>query len=143
MGNLATANYINVASNVVTSNLSVNLDFSGNTANFTGNITAINANLGNIAIANYFSTSGTGGDITLTNGNISGANVLSGVTLSVNTIQLTTVAIANLPAASTPGLKAFVSDSNIAPLGNFGVVVSNGGANYTTVFSDGSNWLIG
>jgi hypothetical protein len=138
LGNLATANYVNVASNVVTSNLSVNLDFSGNTANFTGNITAINANLGNIAIANYFSTSGTGGDITLTNGNISGANVLS-----VNTIQLTTVAIANLPSATTPGLKAFVSDSNIAPLGNFGVVVSNGGANYTTVFSDGSNWLIG
>jgi hypothetical protein len=143
LGNLATANYVNVSSNVVTSNLSVNLDFSGNTANFTGNITAINANLGNIAIANYFSTSGTGGDITLTNGNISGANVLSGVTLSVNTIQLTTVAIANLPSATTPGLKAFVSDSNIAPLGNFGVVVSNGGANYTTVFSDGSNWLIG
>jgi hypothetical protein len=121
LGNLATANYVNVS----------------------GNITSGNANLGNIAIANYFSTSGTGGDIVLTGGNISGANVLTANVLTANTIQLTTIAIANLPPASTPGLKAFVSDSIVAPLGNFGVIVANGGANYTTVFSNGTNWLIG
>jgi hypothetical protein len=35
------------------------------------------ANLGNLAIANNFSTNGSGGDITLTGGNITGANVIS------------------------------------------------------------------
>jgi len=35
------------------------------------------ANLGNLAIANNFSTNGSGGDITLTGGNITGANVIA------------------------------------------------------------------
>jgi hypothetical protein len=38
LGNLAIANYVNVASNAVVSNLTINLELSGNTANFTGNI---------------------------------------------------------------------------------------------------------
>jgi len=42
LGNLATANFVNVASNIVTNNLSVNNNISGNTANFTGNISALN-----------------------------------------------------------------------------------------------------
>jgi hypothetical protein len=53
LGNLATANYINVASNLVTSNLTVNNTLSGNVANFSGNLTTLNANLGNLATANY------------------------------------------------------------------------------------------
>ena len=64
-GNTAT-----FSGNVVVSNLSVNLELSGNTANFTsvtiseglngntatftGNIQSLNANLGNLAIANFF-----------------------------------------------------------------------------------------
>ena len=35
------------------------------------------ADLGNLAVANNFSTNGTGGDITLTGGNITGANVIA------------------------------------------------------------------
>ena len=46
-GNLSTGNSI-------TNNLTVNLALSGNTANFTGNIISLNANLGNAASANYF-----------------------------------------------------------------------------------------
>ena len=38
LGNLAIANYVNVAANAVISNLTINLEISGNTANFTGNI---------------------------------------------------------------------------------------------------------
>ena len=53
LGNLVIANFANIASNTTTSNLSVNLELSGNTANFTGNITASNANLGNLATANF------------------------------------------------------------------------------------------
>jgi len=144
LGNIATANYINVASNVVTSNLSVNLDFSGNTANFTGNITAINANLGNIAIANYFSTSGTGGDITLTNGNISGANVITANTFVGNGSQLTDIT-ASVPSqtilptiqsiTAIPMLTGYLSGgeggvevtvANVIPVTEFGVIVTAG-----------------
>jgi hypothetical protein len=53
LGNLVVANFVNVASNIVTSNLTVNLALSGNTANFSGNIIAANGNLGNLAIANF------------------------------------------------------------------------------------------
>jgi hypothetical protein len=53
LGNLATANFVNVASNTTTSNLTVNLELAGNTANFTGNISVANANLGNLATANF------------------------------------------------------------------------------------------
>jgi hypothetical protein len=73
LGNLATANYINVSSNVTASNVTVNLQLSGNTANFTGNVTA-----GNLI------TSGSGGDITMSGGNITGANVVSANTFSGN-----------------------------------------------------------
>jgi len=50
---------------------------------------------------------------------------------------------ANLPAATTAGLKAFISDANLSPIGNFGVGISGGGSNYVPVFSDGANWCIG
>ena len=77
LGNLATANYVNI-NNILSGNianfignltsLNANLGnlatanyvnianiLSGNLANFTGNLTALNADLGNLAIANYFS----------------------------------------------------------------------------------------
>ena len=50
---------------------------------------------------------------------------------------------ASLPAPTTPGLRAFISDSNLAPGGNFGAEISGGGGNYVPVFSDGANWCIG
>ena len=53
-GNLLTANFANIASNITTSNLTVNLELAGNTANFSGNIVSLNANLGNLATANFF-----------------------------------------------------------------------------------------
>jgi hypothetical protein len=41
------------------------------------------------------------------------------------------------------GMRAFVSDCNIAPTGNFGVTISNGGSYTTSVWSNGSSWMIG
>jgi hypothetical protein len=46
-----------------------------------GNAQFNNANLGNLATANNFSTNGSGGDITLIGGNITGANVIDANTL--------------------------------------------------------------
>ena len=57
LGNLVIANFANIASNTTTSNLTVNLELSGNTANFIGNLTAANANLGNLATANFVNVS--------------------------------------------------------------------------------------
>jgi cytoskeletal protein CcmA (bactofilin family) len=42
LGNLATANYINVSSNLVTSNLTINSALSGNAATFSGNVVVPN-----------------------------------------------------------------------------------------------------
>ena len=50
---------------------------------------------------------------------------------------------ATLPAPTTLGLRAFISDSNLALGGNFGAEISGGGGNYVPVFSDGANWCIG
>jgi hypothetical protein len=75
LGNLATANFVNVASNTITNNLTVNLDLAGNTANFTGNISALNANLGNLATANYVNVASN----TITN-NLTVNNGISGNT---------------------------------------------------------------
>ena len=54
-GNLLLANFANITSNIVSNNLTVNLDLSGNTANFSGNIKTLNANLGNLGTANFLS----------------------------------------------------------------------------------------
>ena len=51
-GNVLAAN-ISANANLVVNNATVNLELSGNTANFTGNIKTLNANLGNLVIANY------------------------------------------------------------------------------------------
>ena len=93
----------------------------GNSISIAGNI-----NAGNII-------TGTG-----TTGNITGANVIA-----ANTFQSTVVAFNQLPSASTPGLRAFINNGNLAAVGNFGVQVGDGGANYVPVFSDGANWCIG
>lgn len=50
--------------------------------------------------------------------------------------------VSTLPTA-TAGMRAFVNDSDLVALGNFGAVVNSGGSNTVPVFSDGSNWLIG
>jgi filamentous hemagglutinin len=51
--------------------------------------------------------------------------------------------VGNLPSATTAGLRAFVTDSNRVASGNFGATVATGGSNTVSVFSNGSNWLIG
>jgi hypothetical protein len=100
LGNLATANFVNVASNTITNNLTVNAALAGNTANFSGNIVA-----GNI------STSGSGG-------NISGANVISANTFSGTTVNANVLQNGN---------------SNVAVSGNSNVTVAANGINVVTI----------
>jgi hypothetical protein len=52
--------------------------------------------------------------------------------------------VGTLPsAASAPGMRYVVNDSNAPAVGNFGAAVNSGGANIVPVWSDGSAWYIG
>ena len=51
------------------------------------------------------------------------------------------VPLANLTAVA--GARAFVSDGNLAAVGNFGAQIGNAGSNVVPVYSDGANWYIG
>jgi hypothetical protein len=106
-------------------NVSWNFQPSGNLS-APGNIIAV----GNVTGGNIV-TAGSGGDIALTGGNITGA-------LRVTT---TPTALANLSAIA--GGRAFVNNANLVAVGNFGNQVGSGGSNTVPVWSDGSNWYIG
>jgi len=79
LGNLATANYVNVAVDLLVSgNANIVLDLQGNTANFSGNIKALNANLGNLGTANFINVSS---NLNVTNtATVGNLNVTSNVT---------------------------------------------------------------
>lgn len=51
--------------------------------------------------------------------------------------------VANLPAAPTVGMRAFVNDSTVAAAGNFGAIVAGGSTINVPVFYDGTQWRIG
>ena len=137
---------LNVVGNTLTNNLTVNLQLSGNIANFVGNITSANANLGNIVIANYFS--GDGSLLTNINGsnvsNVANANYanFAGTAYSVNGSNVTgTVANANYSAyagqADTANLATFATTANSVAGANVSGIVAN--ANYAAYAGNVSN----
>ena len=64
------------------------------------------------------------------------------ITYSPNIVTVTTpVPYANLTAVA--GGRAFVNNSNLAAVGNFGAQISGGGSNIVPVWSNGTNWFIG
>ena len=129
LGNLAYANYINVASNLISNNLTVNLQLDGNTANFTGNV-----NAGNL------STSGAGGNITMTGGNLTGANVVSANTFTSNllTANFANIASNTISNNLTVNLELAGNTANFS--GNLTSINANLGnlvlANYVNVAND-------
>jgi hypothetical protein len=59
-------------------------------------------------------------------------------------IEFSVLEVANLSSiGTTAGKRAFVSDSNLEAIGNFGEIVATGGSNTVPVWSDGSDWRIG
>jgi hypothetical protein len=98
---------LDVTGNTLTNNLTVNLQLSGNTANFVGNIIGANANLGNIVIANYFS--GDGSLLT----NINGGNVSN---------------VANANYANFAGNAFSVNVANVVGIGNIATTNYDGNA---------------
>jgi hypothetical protein len=95
-------------------------------AEFAGSVSAT----GDVTGAS-FNTSGTGGDLVMSNGDITGAR----------RVITTPTALANLTAVA--GGRAFVNDGNLVAVGNFGSQIGTGGSNVVPVWSDGANWYIG
>lgn len=54
---------------------------------------------------------------------------------------------ATLPAPASalagPGARAFVTDSNVTAVGNFGAAYTGGGAHAAPLWTDGTTWFIG
>lgn len=80
---------------------------------------------------------------------------VNGVTLTTNAknylfteagvTQSPVLTVDTLPSGqyAVAGFRAFVSDANLAPVGNFGAIVGNSGSNTVCVWCDGTNWRIG
>jgi hypothetical protein len=142
VGNTAQAN---VAAIVSTGGLSVSGNITGGNLSAVGRVLVGN---GSPSVPSYgFTSDGaidTGfywvsdGNIGVTNNGVRSAQFYpTGVFGQVPTT------IGNLPPATTAGLRAFVTDSNKIASGNYGAIVATGGSNTVSVFSNGSNWLIG
>jgi hypothetical protein len=102
-GNANITGNTNVTSNTITNNLTVNLELSGNTANFTGNInSALNANLGNLVQANFINV--------VSNIQTSNINVANFVTSNLNPGTDLTFSLGN---ANYRWKDLYISDSTI------------------------------
>ena len=143
LGNLAQANFVDVASNVrsnnitvnlsltgntanfsgnvVVPNLTVNLELAGNTANFTGNInSALNANLGNLVQANFVNVAS----------NVTTSNLAVNLELAGNTANFSN-------SVRTP--LVYNGNSNISITANANITVAAAGTNVITISGDSSN----
>jgi hypothetical protein len=106
--------------------------------------------------AGTFNVSGTGvgqqiGQFTLPN-RLTSVNGIKLTTNSKNYLfteagvtQSPVLTVDTLPSGqyAVAGFRAFVSDANLAPVGNFGEIVGNSGSNTVCVWCDGTNWRIG
>ena len=167
LGNLATANYVNVASNTVTNNLTVNneiagntanfsgnvvvpnlavnLELAGNTANFTGNLSSQNANLGNLATANYVNVAQQiNGNVANFSGNLTSQNANLGNLATANYINVANDlnVTGNITGGNIIGALAN-GTSNVKVYNDGNVEVSvNGTANVAT-FTDTQFLVVG
>jgi hypothetical protein len=124
LGNLATANYVNIA-NIL----------SGNIANFTGNLTSLNANLGNLATANYVNIANVlTGNIANFSGNLTSLNADLGNLATANYVN-----IANILSGNIANFSGNLTAGN-ANLGNLatasyitGTLTTNAQPNITSV----------
>jgi len=125
LGNLATANFVNVASNTITSNLTVNLALDGNTANFSGNVIVPNLTV-NLQLSG--NTANFTGNLTAANLIGALANGNSDIKIYQNAnVEVTIGGTANVATFSSTGL--YVAGDVNSTTGNItsnGSVTANG-----------------
>ena len=101
LGNLATVNFVNVASNVITANLTVNTAITANTANFSGNVVAPNLTVNSAIVGNTANFSG----------NVVVPNLTVNLTLAGNTANFSGNVVApNVTANAT----VFAANANVS-----------------------------
>ena len=95
--------------------------------------------IGNLLFSQGIDGTGT----TVSTGNLGVGVVAPSSRLDVDgTVETKVYTVAGLPAATTAGQMAFVSDASVAHAGNSGTVVAGSGANFVPVYSDGTDWRI-
>ena len=47
------------------------------------------------------------------------------------------------PASTHQGMRAMITNGNLVATGNFGAVITDGGANIVPIYSNGTDWLVG
>ena len=72
-----------------------------------------------------------------------GGTANGGIWTFGNGIEISPVGPVSKLPAPTGGARSFVSDSTVAPTGNFGIPVVGGGGNTVPVWADGTMWYIG
>jgi len=148
LGNLVTANFANFTNNIVVqgnianaNNISITNNLDGNTANFSGNLVSLNANLGNLLTANYANFAN---DVSIL-GNISNVNNIS-ITLNLdgNTANFSGNLVslnANLGNLVTANYANFVNGANVG--GNLAISNSsptNGILTDNLYYANGQPW---
>jgi hypothetical protein len=94
LGNLATANYVNVSQQV-----------NGNVANFSGNLTSLNATLGNLATANYVNVAN---DINVV-GNITAGNLVGALANGNSNVKVYSNSNVEVSVAGVSNVATFTS----------------------------------
>jgi hypothetical protein len=136
-GNITGANVVFANTVSATANITSGNVLTGGLISATANITSGNVLTAGIVSATgditgaSFNTTGAGGDIVMSNGDVTGAR----------RVITTPTALANLTPVA--GGRAFVNDGNLVAVGNFGSQIGASGSNVVPVWSDGSNWYIG
>jgi len=128
-GEFALGSNVTVTNDVVAFNTFGNLRLNnllGSAANFSGNITAANANLGNAVIANYFI--GSGNNLS----NIQGANVSGTVANATHASTANTVTDGAQSNITSVGTLTSVSVSGNANIGNIGTGIITASGNITS-----------
>jgi len=162
LGNLAIANYVNIAydlngnianfsGNLTSANadlgnlaianyVNIAYDLNGNIANFSGNLTSLNAGLGNLAIANYVNVAyEINGNIANFSGNLTAANANLGNLVIANfykgVFDNTSSSQANITSVGTLISLNVSGDSNIANL------TVNGNSSFGANINLNTNWI--
>ena len=110
LGNLATANYVNVTNdlNVASGNINVTTGY----ANISGNLTAANAALGNLVTANYANITN---DINISSGNL---KITTGYANIGGNLTAANANLGNLATANFVNVSSNIQTSNLGITGN-------------------------
>ena len=126
-GNITTVGVVSATGNITGGNLTTANGVYSATANITGNLTSGNANLGNVATANYFVGNGsslssiTGANVTGTVANATYAVSAGSATTATSATTAGTVTTASQPNITSVGT---LSSLNVSGTGSFGANVN-------------------